>query len=45
LFLSTAMRQTKLSQAAKACGPELDPDRLGQVISLALQHRLLVSPR
>jgi hypothetical protein len=45
LFLSTAMRQTKLAHAAEACGPELDPDRLGQVISLALQHRLLVSPR
>jgi hypothetical protein len=45
LFLSTAMRQTKLAQAAEACGPNLDPDRLGQVIGLALQHRLLVSRR
>ena len=45
LFLSTAMRQTKLAQAAEACGPNLSPDRLGQVISLALQHRLLVSRR
>lgn len=45
LFLSTAMRPTKLAQAAEACGPSLDPDGLGQVISLALQHRLLVSPR
>ena len=45
LFLSTAMRPTKLALAAEACGPNLDPDGLGQVISLALQHRLLVSPR
>jgi hypothetical protein len=45
LFLSTAMRPTKLAHAAEACGPNLDPDGLGQVISLALQHRLLVSPR
>lgn len=45
LFLSTAMRPTRLALAAEACGPNLDPDGLGQVISLALQHRLLVSPR
>jgi hypothetical protein len=45
LFLSTAMRPTKLALAAEACGPGLDPEQLGQVISLALQHRLLVSPR
>lgn len=45
LFLSTAMRQTTLAQAAEACGPNLGPDRLSQVIGLALQHRLLVSPR
>lgn len=45
LFLSTAMRPTRLALAAEACGPNLDPEQLGQVISLALQHRLLVSPR
>ena len=45
LFLSTAMRPTTLAQAAEACGPNLTPDRLSQVIGLALQHRLLISPR
>jgi len=45
LFLGVARHQTTLALAAEACGPNLDPERLGLVIGLALQHRLLVSPR
>jgi hypothetical protein len=44
-FLEAASRPTTLAAAAGACGPDLSPDRLGQVISLALQLRLLVSRR
>lgn len=45
LFLAAARERTRLAVAAEACGPNVDPDRLGQVIGLALQQRLLVSPR
>lgn len=44
LFLSATRQQTRLALAAEVCGPNMDPERLGQVIGLALQHRLLVSP-
>lgn len=43
LFLSAARQPTTLAQAAEACGPAMNSERLGQVIGLALQHRLLVS--
>lgn len=45
LFLGAARQRITLALAAEACGPDMDADRLGQVIGLALQHRLLVSPR
>lgn len=44
-FLSAARQPSTLAQAADACGPEMDSDRLGRVIGLALQHRLLVMSR
>lgn len=44
-FLSAAREPTRLALAAEATGPGAEPERLGQVIGLALQHRLLVSPR
>lgn len=43
LFLNAARQPTRLAVAAEACGPELDSERLGRVIGLALQYRLLVS--
>lgn len=43
-FLTGARQPTKLALAVEACGPDLDSDRLGRIIGLALQHRLLVSP-
>lgn len=42
-FLAAARQPTTLAQAAEACGSEMDPERLGRVIGLALQHGLLVS--
>lgn len=43
VFLNAAREPTTLAQAADACGPDTDPDRLGTAIGLALKHRLLVS--
>lgn len=43
LFLSAARESTTLARAAEACGPQMEPDRLGRVIGLALQHGLLAS--
>ncbi len=45
LFLNAARERITLALAAEACGPDMDADRLGQVIGMALQHRLLVNPR
>lgn len=43
VFLNAAREPTTLAQAADACGPDTDPDRLGAAIGLALKYRLLVS--